>query len=88
MKKVIRIILILVFLFIAFFSIQNFYQGYHSVDIAYNFLNLGYTQDVSTNGEIITLSQTYLNGVSLMTTSFVWFALNCLLGVLIGYLYK
>lgn len=87
-KKLFSLILILVFLYIGFFSIQNFYQGYHDIDIAFNFLNLGMTGDYNTDGSFIMLTDTYLRGMDRMTTSFVWLTLDCLLGVLIGWNYK
>ncbi len=83
-KRTIRIIGILTFLYIAFFSIQNFYQGFHDLDITFNFLNLGINGDINTNGQFVLLTDTYLRGVKRVTTAFVWFCLNSILGVFIG----
>ena len=88
LKLILRGLGIIVFLYVAFFSIQNFYQGYHDLDIAFNFLNLGMTGDINTNGQHVLLTDTYLRGVKRVTTSFVWLTIDCIFGVLIGYLYR
>ncbi len=80
--------LILAFLYIAFFSIQNFWQGYHQLDLSFNFLNQGFKFDVSTDGTPNTLTKGYIDGLNLMVTSFIWMCINCILGVIVGFLYR
>jgi len=87
LNTIAKISLILVFLYVAFFSIQNFYQGYHDIDIAFNFIHLGMTGDYNTDGQFVMLTETYLRGVNRMTTGFVWLCLDCILGVFVGCLY-
>lgn len=87
-KTILKYISVGVFLYIAFFSIQNFYQGYHDLDIAFNFLNLGMSGDFNTDGSFVMLTDTYLRGLSRITTSFVWFCFDCILGVYIGMMFK
>ena len=87
-NKSIKIICLLVFLYVAFFSIQNFYQGYHDVDTSFNFMRLGMLGDIGTDGKYLLLTDVYLRGANRMTYSFVWLTLDCLLAVLIGYLWR
>lgn len=87
-KKLVSLVLILGFLYVAFFSIQNFWQGYHDTDIAFNFLHRGMTGDFNTDGTYVMLTDTYLRGVNRMTTSFVWLCVDCILGVFIGWAHK
>lgn len=70
------------------FSIQNFWQGYHSMDTAFNFLNLGMKADVGSDGYHTELTQVYIIGVNQMTTSFIWLCLDIIVGVGIGYLFR
>jgi len=87
-KQIVKLSCIIVFLYVAFFSIQSFWQGFHDLDIAFNFLNLGMSQDINTDGQIITLSETYLRGLSRMEMAFIWLSLDSILGVIVGYLFK
>ncbi len=86
-NKWIKLVLIITFLYISFFSIQNFWQGYHDLDISFNFLHLGYTQDTNNNGLTMTLEETYMSGLNNMRMAFIWLSLNCILAVIIGYSY-
>lgn len=87
-RKILKYAAIGVFLYTGFISIQNFYQGYHSLDLAFNMLNQGLKADIGTNGQLNNLGLVYLNGVKMITSSFVWLCLDCILGVYIGMLYK
>lgn len=87
-KTILKGVAIAIFLYIAFFSIQNFWQGYHDVDLSFNFLNLGYGADKGTDGQINLLQETYLRGLNQMRSSFIWLSIDCILAVLIGYLYR
>ena len=88
LKKILKYISIGAFLYILAFSIQNFYQGYHDVDIAFNFLHLKMTGDINTNGNFVSLSNTYLRGVGRMLNSFVWLIIDCIGGIYIGMIFK
>jgi len=85
--NILKICVLFVFFYIAFFNIQNFYQGYNDIIIAFNFIS-SVGENINTNGDILSLNATYLRGVTRMTSSFVWLTINCILGVVIGYLYK
>ena len=88
LNKLLKLSLLIIFVYILIFSIQNFWQGYHDTDTAFNFLNLGLTSDINTGGQEIMLNATYLRGVDRMTSSFVWLCLDVLVGLLIGYLWR
>ena len=83
-----KLILIVIFLYILIFSIQNFWQGYHSMDTAFNFLNLGMKADIGTNGKLSDLTNVYLSGVNQMSMAFIWLCLDVIVGVVIGYLFR
>ena len=86
--KIIKPLSIILFLYIAFFSIQNFWQGYHDLDISFNFLNTGNFSDISTSWEVINLNNVYMMGLNQTRTSFIWLTLDCILAVVIGYIFK
>ena len=88
LNKLLKIGLLLLFVYILIFSTSNFYQGYHDLDIAFNFLNIGLTSDINTGGQEIMLNATYLRGLNRITYSFVWLCLDVLVGLLIGYLWR
>jgi len=88
LKKLGKLTGLVIFLYILIFSSQNFWQGYHDVDLSFNFLNLGYGSDKGTDEQVHLLKTTYLRGLNQMSDSFVWFGLDMLLGVLIGYLWR
>jgi len=88
LKKLCKLIGLIIFLYILIFSVQNFYQGYHDLDLSFNFLNLGYGSDVGTDGQTHLLHTTYLRGLNQIRDSFIWFGLDMLLGVLIGYMWR
>jgi len=87
-RLIIKGFLIILFLYVAFFSIQNFWQGYHDLDLSANFMNLGYIGDTGTDNKIFPLGETYLRGLNQMKISFIWLGLDCLLAVLVGYIYR
>ena len=85
LTKLLKLIGLLVFLYVAFFSIQNFYQGYHSIDMAYNYVHAMGDYD----GQMLkSMDEVYLRGVGLITRSFVWMCLDCLGAIVIGYFWR
>ncbi len=87
-KNILKVVCIIAFLYISFFSIQNFWQGYHDVDTSFNFMRLGLIGDINTDGSFVMLDATYLRGVNRMNAAFIWLGLDCILGVFIGMLFK
>ena len=85
---IIKGVLFVIFLYIAFFSIQNFWQGYHDVDLSFNFLNLGYSVDRETSGQFTMLNETYLRGLNQMKNGFIWLCIDCIFAVMIGYWHR
>jgi len=88
LRKIASIVLLMVFLWVAFFSIQNFWMGYHKLDLSFNFLNQGFKFDVDTTGKTHTLTEGYITGLKGMTDAFIWMCLDCILAVVIGFIYK
>jgi len=86
-KTILKGVAIAIFLYVAFFSIQNFWQGYHDIDLSFNFLNLGHSIDKGTSGQFVMLEETYLRGLNQMKSSFIWLCLDCILAVMIGYFF-
>ena len=87
-KTIIKGILIIGFLYVAFFGIQNFWQGYHDVDVAFNFANFGYVADTNTAGQVVNFQDIYFNGLLQMRMAFIWITIDCILAVVIGYLFR
>ena len=87
-KESFKLGLILIFLYIAFFSIQGFWNGFHQLDLCFNFINQGIKFDVDTNGVSHELTQGYIDGLNMMKNNFIWMCIDCLLGVLIGFVYR
>lgn len=87
-QKIIRIILIGVFLYILLNSCMMFWNGYHNLDLSFNFLNLGYTQDKGINENYIKLEESYLTGLNGMRNGFMWLGFDLILAVYLGYLLK
>ena len=50
----------------------NFFNGYHALDIAQNFMQLGYTQDVTLSGQTVSLKEAYLSGLNMMHYGYEW----------------
>lgn len=88
LNKLLKLCSLLVFIYILTFSMQNFWQGYHDVDLSFNFLNLGYGSDTGTDGQVNLLHTTYLRGLNQMRDSFIWICLDMLLGLVIGYIWR
>lgn len=79
---------LVILLYTSYNSIIGFYQGYHALDLSFNFLNLGYTQDQTLQGNIVTLKESYVSGLSLIKTSFQWLVFDVILSFIFGYLLK
>lgn len=50
----------------------NFFQGYRNIDLSFNYLNLGFKADISTNGTLTSLSELYINGLNRIMGGFGW----------------
>jgi len=77
--------ILIILLYTLINAILGFYSGYHNLDTAQNFLQLGYTQDINVNGELVNLKDYYLIGLNQMQNNFYWICFDVILGVLLGY---
>ena len=66
-------------------GIISFYRGYHNLDTSFNFLNLGYTQDLNVAGNLVSLKDYYLIGLNQMTTGLGWVCFGVILALVLGY---
>ena len=87
-KNILLMLSVGVFIYVLAFSIMNFWQGYHDIDISFNMLNLGHKADVNTNGELNDLGVIYLRGLNRIKNSIIWLIFNTIFGVWIGYVSK
>jgi len=85
-KNGLRVALIGITTFLTIKSVTLFYRGYHNLDIAFNFLNLGFKQDITLNGSLTSLSNAYLIGRNQMLSGFGWLLLDLILMFYLGYL--
>jgi len=69
-------------------GIIGFYSGYHNLDIAFNFLQLGFTQDINLNSQLVGLKDYYLIGLNSMLGGLGWLCLAVILAFISGYLIK
>ena len=83
--KLIRLVLVSAFSFFTFKAINLFYRGYHNLDLAFNFLNLGYKIDFTLNQTNILLKDAYINGLNQMISGFGWLCLVVIIGIFLGY---
>ncbi len=87
-KNSFKIIVGVSFLYSSFQGVINFFRGYHNLDIAFNFLNLGYTNDMTLNLGSVSLISAYRDGLSLMLSSVGWLCFSIILSFVFGYLIK
>lgn len=64
----------------------TFMQGMHNIDIAYNFLNLGYLEDLNTDGIVRSLEASYIKGINQVQIGFAKISLSSILGFIGGWL--
>lgn len=88
LKGILLIILIVILLYTLLNGIITFYRGYHNLDLAYNFINLGYEQDISLKGQLVSLKDYYLIGLNQMLWGFKWICFDLILAIVAGYLLK
>jgi hypothetical protein len=86
--KTIAVILIAFSLYFLINGITLFWRGYHNLDIAFNFLNLGYRADMSTNGTSIQLIEAYRNGLLQIRAGFGWICFTTITLFLSGFFVK
>lgn len=87
-KRAVNIVLIGVFLYILIYSVMLFYNGYHNLDLSFNFLNLGYTMDKGIDKHFISLEVSYLAGLNQMRSAFAWIGFDIILAFYVGYVIK
>ena len=66
-------------------GVISVYRGYHNLDLSFNFLNLGYTQDITLKGYMISLQDAYINGLNQMLGGVGWLCLSILFALVLGY---
>lgn len=84
-NKIGLVVLFCILLYTSYNAIIQFYQGYHALDLAFNFLNLGYTTDKTLNNSLISLESAYLTGLNLIKWGFYWLIFDIILSFLFGY---
>lgn len=87
-KHIVIVGLSVAFLYILINSCISFYRGFRNLDIAQNFLQLGYTHDLGLNGQSLTLKEYYLAGLNQMQFGFQWICFDVILAFVIGYLFR
>lgn len=88
LRNSITIIFLIFLLYTLINSIIYFYQGYHNIDTAFNYGNLGYEADINLDGEIVQLSGLYILGLNQILYAFKWMCFNVILGICLGYSLK
>lgn len=64
---------------------KYFYQGLHNLDLAFNFLNLGYKVDFTASGTNVALLNGYMAGIDQVKYSMRWFIASGILCLVLGY---
>lgn len=82
------VVVLVVLLYTSYNGIMEFYIGYHNLDLAYNFIQLGYNQDLTTSGEFRQLHDLYIQGRNQIKNGFNWLVFDVILALLLGYLIK
>ena len=70
------------------YGCSQFWRGFHSLDIAYNFLNLGFSHDTNTIGQTYHLEEVYVAGLNQMGWAFHYIVCSVILAFILGYLMK
>ncbi|MFA5485106.1 MAG: hypothetical protein WC260_02560 [Candidatus Pacearchaeota archaeon] len=87
-KKHYKISLILIFcsvLYTIIKGIVSIYSGYHNLDLSFNFLKLGYTSDISTKFQFMSLEEVYTMGLNQVLSGTGWLCLSIILSLILGY---
>ncbi len=87
-KKILALVVLVALLYTMINGLTQFWRGYHQLDTAQNFLQLGYNKDVNIQGEITNLKAVYLDGLNRVIWGFGWVCLDVILGVALGWLMK
>ena len=74
------------FIFSLIKSVSEFWTGYHALDTAFNFNNLGYSHDILTNGAMIKLSEAYTLGLESIKNGFTFMGFCIIFAFLFGLL--
>lgn len=80
--------LLVVLLYTSYSAIMAFYLGYHNLDLSYNFINLGFNNDLTTQGDFIELHTLYLQGRNQIKYGFNWICFDVIIAFILGYLFK
>jgi len=83
--KYIRLGLAGIFSFVGFKAVNLFYSGWRNLDMAFNFLNLGYVADFSMSKTDISLREAYLNGLNQMVCGFGWVCFLVIIAIILGF---
>lgn len=86
--KIVCLVLICITLYVLMQGIILFFRGFHNLDSAFNYLNLGYTADLTTEGFSISLTEAYLLGLNQIKTGFYWICFSVILAFLSGFFLK
>ena len=70
------------------YGCSQFWRGFHSLDLAYNFLNTGFTHDTNTIGQTYHLKEVYVMGLNQMGLAFHYIVCSILLAFILGYLLR
>ncbi|MEK6916010.1 MAG: hypothetical protein AABW89_05725 [Nanoarchaeota archaeon] len=84
--KVLTFVVLIVLIYTMTNGLTQFWRGYHQLDTAQNFLQLGYKQDVTIEGEMTNLKAVYLDGLNRMIWGFGWLCFDVILGISLGWL--
>ena len=87
-KRLLTLVVLVILLYTMINGLTQFWRGYHQLDTAQNFLQLGYKQDVTIQGETTNLKEVYLDGLNRMIWGFGWLCFDVILGVALGWLIK
>jgi len=86
--NILSIVVLITLLYTSYQAIITFYQGYHDLDTAFNFLNLGYKADFSLSGEDMALRTAYISGLKNIKWGFQWMIFDVILALITGYLMR
>ncbi len=87
-KAIFGILVAIVLVYTLIDGVTQFWRGYHQLDTAQNFLQLGYSQDLNVNSQVVNLKDIYLDGLNKMTYGFGWVCFDVVIGVFLGWLLK
>ncbi len=87
-KGLVALVVLVVLLYTLTDGIITFYRGYHNLDLAFNFLNLGYSHDINLDGNLVSLADFYIHGRKQMINGFGWVCFDVVIGSVLGWLVR